>query len=97
MDISGVKGSAPPAPATVSTVPAEASAQNRELIHAVKALNGAEMFGERNELQFQKDPQTQRIVIRMVDRQTKEVLSQIPPKYVLELAAQVKGAKSEGS
>jgi uncharacterized FlaG/YvyC family protein len=93
MDISGVNRNGPAAPATVAAVPAESNSQNRELIQAIKAVNGAEMFGERNELQFQKDPQTQRMVIRMVDRHTREVMSQIPAKYVLELAAQVKGQK----
>lgn len=87
MDISGVNGSGPAVPAMAATVPVASDAQNRELIQAVKALNGAEMFGQRNELQFQKDPQTKRMVICMVDRQTKEVMSQIPPAYVLELAA----------
>jgi uncharacterized FlaG/YvyC family protein len=93
MDINGVNRNGPVAPATVATVPTESNSQNRELIQAVKAVNGAEMFGERNELQFQRDPQTQRMVIRMVDRHTKEVMSQIPAKYVLELAAQIKGQK----
>jgi uncharacterized FlaG/YvyC family protein len=93
MDISGVNRNGPVAPVTVATISTESNSQNRELIQAIKAVNGAEMFGERNELQFQKDPQTQRMVIRMVDRHTKEVMSQIPAKYVLELAAQVKEQK----
>jgi flagellar protein FlaG len=90
MDIGGVNRSGPAAPASVPTAPVEANTQNREVIQAVKALNASEMFGDHNELQFQKDPQTQRMVVRMVDRKTKEVMSQIPPEYVLELAAQSK-------
>jgi len=90
MDISGVTRSGPAAPASAPAVPVEQGAQNREVIQAVKAVNNAEMFGENNELTFQKDPLTQRMVVRMVDRKTKEVISQIPPEYVLQLAAESK-------
>jgi len=87
MDISGVNRSTA-VPASVPVAPVEQKVQHREVIQAVKALNSAEMFGENNELQFQKDPQTHRMVVRIVDRKTKEVLSQIPAEYVLQLAAE---------
>ena len=90
MDISGVSNSATTAPAAAAPAPAENRAQNRDVIQAVKALNAAGMFGQENELLFQKDPQTQRMVVRMVDRQTKQVISQIPPEYVLQLSADIK-------
>lgn len=66
--------------------PADQPAQNRDVVRAVKALNGAEMFGQDNELMFQRDLQTNRMVIRVVNRQTDEVISQIPPEYVLRLS-----------
>ena len=91
MDISGLNRSTAPTP--VPLPPAEQQTQNREVIQAVKALNSTEMFGENNELRFQKDPQTHRMVVSIVDRHTKEVLSQIPPEYVLELAAESKTQK----
>jgi uncharacterized FlaG/YvyC family protein len=68
------------------------AAENREVVRAVKALNSTEMFGE-NELEFQRDPQTQRMLARVVNRQTKEVVSQIPPEYVLRLAETLKQIK----
>jgi uncharacterized FlaG/YvyC family protein len=98
MDINGVNRSGPVAPASVTvTAPAEHHAQNRDVIQAVKALNGTEMFGQNNELQFQKDLQTHRMVVRIVDRTTHEVISQIPAEYVLQLAAQfaTKGLKTD--
>jgi uncharacterized FlaG/YvyC family protein len=55
-------------------------------VQAVKALNGTEMFGHDNEMVFQKDRQTHKMVIRVVNKQTREVISQIPPEYVLRLA-----------
>ena len=62
------------------------AAENREVVRAVKALNGTEMFGEENQLMFRRDPETQRMVVRVVNRKTEEVISQIPAEYVLRLA-----------
>jgi uncharacterized FlaG/YvyC family protein len=43
-----------------------------------------------NELRFQKDPETNRFVVRVVNRNTREVISQVPEEYVLRLAADIK-------
>jgi uncharacterized FlaG/YvyC family protein len=90
MEITAVGHSVQPVTAPVETVPADQAAENREVIQAVKALNGSEMFGGENELTFQRDPATQRMVVRIVNRSTKEVISQIPPEYVLRLAEDLK-------
>jgi uncharacterized FlaG/YvyC family protein len=90
MDVSAVststmaRVSAATAPAEV--IPADQAAENREIVRAVKALNGTEMFGNENELTFQRDSVTHRMVVRVVNRTTREVVSQIPPEYVLRLA-----------
>jgi uncharacterized FlaG/YvyC family protein len=76
------------APAPAVTV--DRAAENRQVIQAVKAVNGAEMFGPENELSFQKDLETNRFVVRVVNRKTKEVLSQVPEEYVLRLAEDMK-------
>ena len=60
--------------------------ERRELIHAVRAVNAAELFGQNNELTFVLDRQTHRPLLRIVDRKTKEVVRQIPPEQVLRLA-----------
>jgi uncharacterized FlaG/YvyC family protein len=86
MDVASVNHLTQGAPASVPTIPAEQNAENREVIQAVKALNSTEMFGEDNQLQFQRDRDTQRMVVRVVNRKTNEVISQIPPEYVLRLA-----------
>lgn len=93
MDITGVNRTAEAAPVAPASIPAEKTVENREIIQAVKALNATEMFGEENELRFQKDPETQRMVVRMVDRKTKEVISQVPAEYVLRLAAETTHGK----
>lgn len=85
MEISGIdRVAAPHAPAPVA--PLDAAAEARDIVQAVKAVNGTEMFGPENELRFQKDPQTQRMVMRLVNRKTDEVVSQVPAEYVLRLA-----------
>jgi flagellar protein FlaG len=76
------------APAPVA--PVNKAAENREVVQAVKAVNGTEMFGPENELRFQQDPQSKRIVVKVVNRQTREVLSQVPAEYVLRLAQDIR-------
>jgi uncharacterized FlaG/YvyC family protein len=72
------------APAPVA--PVDKTAEHRQVVQAVKAVNGTEMFGPENELCFQKDPATKRMVVKVVNRKTREVLSQVPAEYVLRLA-----------
>jgi len=78
------------APVTAPAAPVDQTTENRDVVQAVKALNGAEMFGSDNELMFQRDRGTNRMVIRLVNRKTEEVVSQIPPEYVLRLAQDLK-------
>ena len=90
MDVTAVDRSGQTLPAPAPAVPVDRAAENREVVQAVKALNGTEMFGHDNELTFQRDLQTRRMVIRVINRQTKEVVSQVPPEYVLRLAEDLK-------
>ena len=91
MEITAVDRSAAHAASVpVAPVPMDQAAENREIVRAVKALNGTEMFGQENQLTFRRDPETQRMVIRVVNRKTDEVISQIPAEYVLRLAAELK-------
>jgi uncharacterized FlaG/YvyC family protein len=90
MDVNAVNTSAHALSAPVQAIPVERAAENRDLVQAVKALNGTEMFGQDNELTFQRDLQSRRMVIRVVNRQTQEVVSQVPPEYVLRLAEDLK-------
>ena len=90
MEITAVGHSVQPVAAPAETVRPDQAAENREVIRAVKALNGSEMFGEENQLTFQRDMATQRMVVRIVNRSTNEIVSQIPPEYVLRLAEDMK-------
>ena len=81
--VSRIPHAAPVQP--VSAAP-DRGAQNREVVQAVRALNQAEMFGQENQLEFHRDSESRRMVIRIVNRKTHEVVSQVPPDYVLRLA-----------
>ena len=93
MDVNALNRITQALPAAATAMPADKAAENREVVQAVKALNSTEMFGQDNDLVFQKDPQTQRMVIKVVNRKTQEVISQIPPEYVLRLAEDFKPGK----
>ena len=75
-----------PLAAATLAAPVEKPAQHRELIQAVKAVNVAELFGQNSELTFLLDRETHRPIIRLVDRKTKDVIRQIPPEYLLNMA-----------
>jgi uncharacterized FlaG/YvyC family protein len=59
-------------------------------VQAVKALNAAASFGENNELTFLLDRNSRLPVIRIIDRETKEVVDQIPPEYILRMAEELR-------
>jgi uncharacterized FlaG/YvyC family protein len=90
MEIGGTDrvAAGPHAPASVA--PLDAKAEARDIVGAVKALNGTEMFGPENELRFEKDPRTQRMITRLVNRKTHEVVTQVPAEYLLRLAEDLK-------
>jgi uncharacterized FlaG/YvyC family protein len=90
MDLTAINRGATGIHAPAPDVTLDRAAENREVVQAVKAVNGTEMFGPENELRFQRDPETNRFVIQVVNRKTKEVLSQVPEEYVLRLAADIK-------
>jgi flagellar protein FlaG len=76
----------PAAPSAAQPPPEEAKAEVRRLVRAVRALNAAEMLGQNQELTFAFDRSTKRPLVRIVDRETGEVVRQIPPEYALRMA-----------
>ena len=93
MEITPVERNAQQLPAVVNTTAAQSAVEKREVIQAVKAVNASEMLGEDNELVFQRDRDTQRMVIRLVDRKTGDVISQLPPEYVLRMAESMRSGR----
>ena len=70
------------------------NSEQRELVKAVRSLNAAEVFGADRELAFSVDRATHRTVIRIVDRQSHEVIQQIPAEYALRMAQEFHGRQA---
>jgi flagellar protein FlaG len=87
MDVNALSRITQALPAAATAIPADNAAENRQVVRAVKALNKSEMFGEDNNLEFERDPGSKRMVVKIVNSKTGDVISQIPPEYVLRLAA----------
>jgi uncharacterized FlaG/YvyC family protein len=68
-----------------SQVSAAETAQRRQLMQAAKTVNESGVIGQ-NQIVFAVDRITHRHVIRIENRETHEVVQQLPPEYVLELA-----------
>ena len=74
---------------TPPTVPTPAErALSRSVSAAVQRLNDAGYPGGGREVTFSVDQATKRPVIRVVDSTTKEVIQQLPPEYLLQIAAE---------
>jgi uncharacterized FlaG/YvyC family protein len=90
MDVTAVNRATGAPVVAAPEIPPEKAAENRAVVQAVKAMNGTEMFGQDNRLTYQRDPDSQRIVIQVINQTTHEVVSQIPPEYVLRMAEDLK-------
>ena len=90
MDISSMNAAHVPAPAEPPSAQ-PANAEQRNLIQAVKAVDATELFGQENELTFLFDRSTRRAVVRIVNRESGQVVQQIPAEKVLRMAEEIKG------
>ncbi len=84
MDITSIQP-AGASPAASSQVTVQEAAQRRQVLQAAQSVNESGVLGP-HPLVFVQDRQPHQAVIRVVDRTTHEVVSQIPPEYVLRLA-----------
>ena len=91
MNIASTNNPLMPVAAPVEPVAAREVLQDqRELIHAVRAINASGILGEQNELTFVLERGTRRAVARIVNKETREVVQQIPAEYVLRMAEEMK-------
>jgi len=89
MDLTAINNAAAshaPAPAN----PLPQASEDRDIVQAVRAVNGAELFGQGTRLTIQRDPQSQRVVLKIVNQKTNEVVTEIPADSVLRLAEDLK-------
>ena len=91
MDLSSIGNTNPSLTAPYENpAPRQAAEEQRTLIHAVKAVNSTDLLGHDHELTFFLDRKTRRAVVRIVNRETREVIDQIPNEYVLRMAEELK-------
>lgn len=64
--------------------------EKKEIIEAVRAVNKAELFGQKNEVTFVVDRQSQKVLVRIVDKETRELVRQIPKEYLQSLASDLR-------
>ncbi len=64
----------------------EQKAEQQELVRAVRAVNASGLMGADQELTFSMDREARKMVVRVIDRKTHEVLLQIPNEQVLRMA-----------
>jgi uncharacterized FlaG/YvyC family protein len=79
--------------AAAVNVPPEEAVQRRQLVHAAKSVNASGTLGE-NQLVFAVDPSTHRMIMRVENRDTHEVVLQVPPEYVMRMADDLASSSS---
>lgn len=76
------------APSPITPITPQERADQQKLIQAIQAVNEGQVFGENSEVRFVFDRYTKKPVLRVVDKNTDEVIRQVPPEYVLRLAGE---------
>ena len=68
--------------------PAVEAVQHREVVQAARSINASGYLGQ-NQIVFVMERGTNRAILRVVDRQTNEVLLQLPPESALRWAREL--------
>ncbi len=66
--------------------PAERMLDRRPTLEAVKAIQESRLFGYDRELQFVMDQKSRTELLKIVNKSTGEVLLQLPPEIIVQLA-----------
>ena len=59
--------------------------ENQTLVKSVQGINKSQLLGPESEMTLAIDQQTRRPVVRIVSRETHQVVMQLPEEYVLQL------------
>lgn len=77
------------APVTSQTASQDLLQNDRQVVSAVQWLNQAEWLGQDKELAYKRDQKTGKLVIQIRERQTGDIVDQIPPESVLRLVSEL--------
>ena len=75
--------------APVSPISPQEREVQQKLIRAVESVNSSHLFGQSTELTFSYDRHSRKTILQIIDRETKEVIRQLPPEYLLRLAQEL--------
>ena len=76
-----------------SIIPQEERVRTQSLVAAVQVLNEAGVAGTDREVTYSTDVTTRQTVIRVVDKQSRDVIVQWPSEYVLSMAEEYRKEK----
>jgi len=96
LDINPLSGISPTVPVD-PTPRLLQDAATRQIVSAVQALNKSELLGESRELRFTRDQDTHRVIIKVTNPQTGEVIDQIPPETILRILADLAAKQEKGA
>ncbi len=89
MDVSPIRAGGSLLSQQSSEISQADAAERRSLTRATKAVNESGALGK-DQLVFMVDAKTHRPIIRVQDRETNEVIMQIPAEVVLQIAQNLK-------
>jgi uncharacterized FlaG/YvyC family protein len=97
MNISSVYASAAQSYAAPATyVSSSASPANQSVLtRAIQAVNNSDLLGPENELTYAIDRAAHMVVIRLVNKDTRETIEQIPAQDVVRLAEELNGTDGQ--
>jgi len=91
MNISSISSLSSHLTTAAQPAPPKPTGDQKALLQAVKAVNASEMLGQENELTFRIDRAAGIAVVRIVNRQTGELVQEIPNEQVLKMAEESNG------
>jgi len=84
------------APVTPAPAAQENPATTRQIVTAIKALNESELMGPNRQFTYTRDPKTQQPVVQIVERETGDVVDQLPPEAILRMRQELAQAPPKG-
>jgi flagellar protein FlaG len=96
MDISPLNRINPLAATDLPAKPGNLVEIPRTVVAAVRALNKSQLFGDQKQMLFARDQDTQKMVIRIVERNTGEVIDQIPTEQMLRILEDLRQQEKDG-
>ncbi|HWE49144.1 MAG TPA: flagellar protein FlaG [Bryobacteraceae bacterium] len=93
--ISVPAGNNRPVAADLPAVSADDRAFNLSVATAVRQLNESGYAGDGHEVTLSIDPDSRQPVVKVIDSDTKDVITQLPSRYALALAADFEKKKRD--